>query len=93
MSCGVGRRCGSDAVLLWLWHRLVATAPIRPLAWEPPHAMGVAQELAKRQKEKKVILALWTPPIAHYYKTLCMVEAGKFLHSFMHSFSHSTDIY
>ena len=20
VSCGVGRRCGSDPVLLWLWH-------------------------------------------------------------------------
>ena len=27
MSCGVGRRRGSDLPLLWLWHRLVATAP------------------------------------------------------------------
>ena len=34
MSCGAGRRCGSDPVLLWLWRRLVATPPIRPLAWE-----------------------------------------------------------
>ena len=41
-----------DPVLLWLWHRLVATAPIGPLAWEPPYAMGVAQEMAKRQKKK-----------------------------------------
>ena len=22
--------------LLWLWHRLAATAPVRPLSWEPP---------------------------------------------------------
>ena len=28
MSCGVGCRCGLDPLLLWLWHRLVATAPI-----------------------------------------------------------------
>ena len=34
MSCGVGHRHGSDLALLWLWHRLVATVPIRPLAWE-----------------------------------------------------------
>ena len=34
VSCGVGRRCGSDLVLLWLWCRLVATALIGPLAWE-----------------------------------------------------------
>jgi len=51
VSC-VGCRCGSDPVLLWLWRRLVATAPIRPLAWEPPYAAGAAQEIAKRQKKK-----------------------------------------
>ena len=28
MSCGVGRRRGSDPVLLWLWCRLAAVAPI-----------------------------------------------------------------
>ena len=28
--------------LTWLWHRPVAIALIRPLAWEPPHAAGVA---------------------------------------------------
>ena len=50
MSCGVGRRRGSDPALLWLWHRLAATAPIGPLAWEPPYAAGGAQEKAKRQK-------------------------------------------
>ena len=27
-----------DLTLLWLWHRLVAIALIRPLAWEPPYA-------------------------------------------------------
>ena len=53
MSCGVGCRRGSDPVLLWLWRRLVAIAPIRPLAWEPPYAAGAAQEMAKRQKKKK----------------------------------------
>ena len=42
MSCGVGRRRGSVPVLLWLWRRSVATAPIRPLAWKLPHAAGVA---------------------------------------------------
>ena len=38
VSCGVGCRCSSDPSLLWLWRRLAATAPIRPLAWEPLHA-------------------------------------------------------
>ena len=30
----------------------MATAPIRPLALEPPYAEGAAQEKAKRQKTK-----------------------------------------
>ena len=42
MSCGVGHRRGLDLVLLWLWRRLEATALIRPLAWEPPYAVGMA---------------------------------------------------
>ena len=29
MICGVGHRCGSDPVLLWLWCRPAATALIR----------------------------------------------------------------
>ena len=47
MSCGVGCRLGSDLALLWLWHKPAAVAPIRPLAWEPPYATGVA---LKKQK-------------------------------------------
>uniref|UniRef100_A0A8C3VJN5 Interleukin-18-binding protein n=1 Tax=Catagonus wagneri TaxID=51154 RepID=A0A8C3VJN5_9CETA len=35
-GCGVGRRCGSDPALLWLWCRPAAAAPIGPLAREPP---------------------------------------------------------
>ena len=31
-----------DLTLLWLWCRLAAVAPIRPLAWEPPYALGAA---------------------------------------------------
>ena len=53
MSCGVGRGCSSDPELLWLWPRLEATAPIRPLAWEPPYATGVALEKTKKTKKKK----------------------------------------
>jgi len=49
----------SDPALLWLWRRPVATAPIQPLAWEPPYAAGAAQEIAttttkdKKTKDKK----------------------------------------
>ena len=50
MSWGVGHRHSSDPMLLWLWHSLVATAPIQPLAWEPPYFEGVA---LKSQKKKK----------------------------------------
>ena len=53
MSCGVGHRHGLDLALLWLWCRLVATALIQALAWEPPYAMRAAQEMAKRQEKKK----------------------------------------
>ena len=38
------------SVLLWLWRRPVATAPVLPLAWERPYAMRVA---LKKQKRKK----------------------------------------
>ena len=51
MSCGVGRRCNSDPALLWLWHRLVAAAPIRPLAWEPPYAASVVIKSIHTQKK------------------------------------------
>ena len=58
MSCGVGRRCGSDPVLLWLWCRPATTAPIRPLAWQLPYATGMALEKTKRQEKKKKELNL-----------------------------------
>ena len=51
MSCGVGCRRGLDPMLLWLWCRLAAIAPIRTLAWEPPYAAGAALEKAKKKKE------------------------------------------
>ena len=54
MSCGVGRRCGSDLALLLLWGRAAATAPIRALTWEPPYAEGEALEKAKRQIKKNL---------------------------------------
>ena len=31
-----------DPVLLRLWYRLAAIAPIQPLAWELPYVVGVA---------------------------------------------------
>ena len=54
VSCGVGCRRGSDPTLLWLWCRLVVTAPIRPLAWELPYAMSPDLKLDKEKERKEV---------------------------------------
>ena len=53
MSCGVGCRCCSDLTLLWLWRRLVATAPTGLLAWEPPYAAGVSLKKKKKSVKEK----------------------------------------
>ena len=45
-------RRGSDLVLLWLWCRPAATAPIGPLAWKPPYVAGVALKKKKEKKER-----------------------------------------
>ena len=42
MSCGIGRRRGSDLALLCLRHRLAAAAPIQSLSWELSCAGGAA---------------------------------------------------
>ena len=38
--------------LLWLWHRLAATAPIGPLDQELPYAMSVALKSKNTNKRK-----------------------------------------
>ena len=42
-----------DPALLWLGRRPVATAPIQPLAGDPPYAAGVAQRKSKKKKKKR----------------------------------------
>ena len=49
MSCGVGRRHGSDLALLWLGRRPEGAAPIGPLAWELLYAAK-----AKKDKRKEI---------------------------------------
>ena len=50
VSCGVGRRRLRSGVAV----ALAATAPIRPLSWEPPYAALKRQKTKdKRQKKKK----------------------------------------
>ena len=53
MSYGVGHRRTSDPMLLWLWHKRAAAAPIQPLAWELPITTGAA---LKRKRKKKSVL-------------------------------------
>ena len=50
MRCGIGGRWGLDPELLWLRCRPAAAAPIWPLTWKLPHALGAA---LKKQKERK----------------------------------------
>ena len=42
-----------DLVLVRLWCRPAGVAPIQPLAWESPYAMGAA--LKKKLKKKRII--------------------------------------
>ena len=58
MSCGVGHRHGLDLVLLWLWYKPAAVALIRPLAWEPTYAAGVALK-KKKSKKKKIVVNIY----------------------------------
>ena len=59
MTCGVGcSRLGLDPALLWLWCRLAAVAPIRPLAGDLPYASVATLKKNKRQKTKKKSLTL-----------------------------------
>ena len=51
MCFGVGHRRSPDPVLLWLWCRLAAVAPIQSLAWEPPY--GPKKKKKKKRKESK----------------------------------------
>ena len=50
MWCRSQMQLGS--VLLWLWHRLTATAPIGPLSQELPYAPGTAIKRKKKENKK-----------------------------------------
>jgi len=47
----IWRCCGSG--IGWWQHRLAATAPIGPLAWELPYAAGTALKKERKTKKKK----------------------------------------
>ena len=87
-----------DPALLWLWRRLAAAAPIRPLAWEPPHAAGAALKKDKKKKKKNQYcfpflsfsqLITWYPsafnqrrPHAEVFSSQCSKLAGRGLQAF-----------
>ena len=57
VSCGVGRRRSSDPELQRLWCRPAATAPIKPLAWEPSCTVGAALQKTRKKKKSVALLA------------------------------------
>ena len=61
-----------DPALLWLWHRPATTAPIRPLAWEPPYAMGAAlKKIKKKKKDQRKRIQLWSSDSQSSALSLC----------------------
>ena len=72
LSWGVGCRCSLDPV--WLWRRLAAIAPIRPLAWEFACAAGAAL----KKKNHKIIKEETT-----HVQCICMYLLWKKIHIFV----------
>ena len=78
MSCGIGRRLNLDPVLLWLWCRPAAAAPICPLAWElqkeviqiSSHPFSSLLGYTKKHtvKKHKVLSQLYSPNIRDKFK-------------------------
>ena len=81
MSYGAGHRCSSDLALLWLWHRPEATAPVRPLAWEPPYAGGCST------KKTKANIYIKTLPLCIASSYFLELPALSTLYLFTSSFS------
>ena len=83
MSCGEGCRRGSDPALLCLWP--VATAPIRPLAWELLYAAGAALEKAKNKKQKQKAVLYFKGIHEHVFLLVCHVHHSEYLLIFLDS--------
>ena len=64
-------------MLLWLWRRPVAMAPIRPLAWESPYAMEAAQEIAKTHTHTQKFDKLELIKVQNFYFTKYVVKRMK----------------
>ena len=66
MRCGIGCRCGSDPVLLWLCCRQVAIALIQQLllAWEPPYTVDPALKRQKKKKKRLLVNLIMYKPLS-----------------------------
>ena len=68
---------------------LVATALIRPLAWEPPYDMGAALEKkAKRQKNLKKCFKFNVWLIYCVVPISAVQKSDPVIYAFVHYFSH-----
>ena len=74
VSSAVGCRCCSDPAWLWLWYRLAAVAPLRPLAWERPPATGEAPQSKKTKPTRNQ-----TKTPAKQNKLMKMFSSNKYL--------------
>ena len=85
VSSGVGRRCGSDPALLWLWCRPMATALIRPPSLGTSMCHSVA--LKKKKKRKKRKKKKDNEPLEIIHKSLCVcIHIYLFWRGWDHSF-------
>ena len=85
MSCGIGCRCLSHQVLLWLWRRLAVAAPIQPLAWKLPYAEGAALKIhiyiyIKFLHHVFVFVPTFTLIINPIFKYITCLPSGPYLH-------------
>ena len=74
MSHGVGHRRGLDLVLLWLWCSPAATAPITPVALEPPYAEGAALKGQKPKTKKTYHIVFWSAHAMHFASPLMCIS-------------------
>ena len=76
MSCGVGRRGGSDPTLLWLWCRPAVVALIVALAWEVPYITGMALKSKRKKKIDPQKLTAGAPIVAQQLRNLTSINEG-----------------
>ena len=74
LSCGVGHRHGSGQALLWLWCRLIATAPIQPLTWELSYVVGVALKRQKKKKKREKEIDAAIRDLSEGYNITCGID-------------------